>query len=126
MQALDAKNTCTLMRSPEAWTRERLAVLCKGIPLLKIGYKPRIELMNPLIRGLSGVKMSSSIESSKIDLLNNEETVKSKLNKADCVAGDPENGVMALLQYTIFVIKEDRKETFVVGNTLRLFRNLVV
>lgn len=93
--------------------------------LPKIGYKPRIELMNPLIRGLVGVKMSSSIESSKIDLLNNEETVKSKLNKADCVAGDPENGVMALLQYMIFVIKEDRKETFVVERPEKYGGNLV-
>ena len=69
--------------------------------------------------------MSSSIESSKIDLLNNEETVKSKLNKADCVAGDPENGVMALLQYMIFVIKEDRKETFVVERPEKYGGNLV-
>ena len=92
--------------------------------LPKIGYKPRIELLNPLIRGLVGVKMSSSIESSKIDTLNDEETVKNKLNKADCVAGDPENGVMALLQYLIFVIKEDRKETFIVERPEKYGGNL--
>jgi tyrosyl-tRNA synthetase len=82
--------------------------------LPKMGYKARIELINPLIRGLVGEKMSSSVENTKIDLLNNEETVKKKLNKADCVAGDPNNGVMALLKYFIFVLKEDHTEKFVI------------
>ncbi len=80
--------------------------------LPKIGYKSRIELINPLIRGLVGEKMSSSIESSKIDLLDDEETVKKRINKADCVEGDPNNGVMALLRYLIFVLKNDKKEKF--------------
>src|SRR3989344_8616730 len=44
--------------------------------LPKIKYRARIELMNPIIRGLVGEKMSSSIESSKIDLLDDEEAVK--------------------------------------------------
>ena len=43
--------------------------------LPKIGYSPRIELINPMIRGLVGEKMSSSIESTKIDLLETEERV---------------------------------------------------
>lgn len=75
--------------------------------LPKIGYKPRIELMNPMIRGLVGEKMSSSIEGTKIDLLDNEEMIKKRINKADCVAGDLNNGIMALLQYLIFGIKND-------------------
>ena len=33
----------------------------------KIGYKSRIEIMNPMIRGLVGEKMSSSVENTKID-----------------------------------------------------------
>jgi tyrosyl-tRNA synthetase len=82
--------------------------------LPKIGYKERIELINPLIRGLVGEKMSSSIEASKIDLTDNEESVKRKINSADCVAGDTNNGIMALLQYLIFIIKEDRKEKLVI------------
>jgi len=80
--------------------------------LPKIGYKPRIELINPIIRGLVGEKMSSSIASSKVDTLENEEEVKKKINKADCIEGDPNNGLMALLRYLIFVIKIDKKETF--------------
>ncbi len=82
--------------------------------LPKIGYKPKIELINPLIRGLVGEKMSSSIESSKIDLLDNEQTVINKINKAECVEGDPNNGIMALLRYLIFIIKLEKKQIFTV------------
>jgi tyrosyl-tRNA synthetase len=82
--------------------------------LPKIGYKPRIELLNPLIRGLVGEKMSSSIESSKIDLLDDEETVKRKINNAECVEGDPNNGIMALMKYFIFIIKKDSNKKILI------------
>ena len=93
--------------------------------LPKIGYKPRIELLNPLIRGLVGEKMSSSVESSKIDLLDDEAKVKSKINNAECVAGDANNGIMALLQYMIFVMKADKGEKFVVERPEKYGGNLV-
>jgi tyrosyl-tRNA synthetase len=80
--------------------------------LPKIGYNARIELINPIIRGLIGEKMSSSIKASKIDLMDDEEEVKSKINKAECTSGDPNNGLMALLKYFIFIIKEDKKEKY--------------
>jgi len=82
--------------------------------LPKIGYDPKIELMNPMIRGLVGKQMSSSVEATKIDLLNDEKTVKTKINNAEMVAGDVDNGVMALLKYFIFVLKQDKKEKFVI------------
>jgi len=82
--------------------------------LPKIGYNPRIDLINPLIRGLVGEKMSSSIEATKIDLLDDEETVKKKINKAECVEGDPNNGIMAMLKYLIFILKKDRNEKFLI------------
>jgi len=53
--------------------------------LPKIGYKPRIELMNPMIRGLVGEKMSSSVRNTKIDLMDDEKIVESLLNKADFI-----------------------------------------
>jgi len=93
--------------------------------LPKLGYKARIELINPIIRGLIGEKMSSSIESSKIDLLDNEETVKRKINNAECVAGDPNNGIMALLRYFIFIIKKDKNKRFVVDRDKKYGGNLV-
>jgi tyrosyl-tRNA synthetase len=82
--------------------------------LPKIGYERRIELLTPIIRGLVGEKMSSSVDSSKIDLMDDEKIVSKKMNKADCIAGDSNNGVMALLEYFIFRIKEDKGEKFII------------
>lgn len=82
--------------------------------LPKIGYKSRIELMTPMIRGLVGRQMSSSIEATKIDLLDSEEKVKKKINSAEFSEGNSDNGVMALLKYFIFVLKEDKGEEFIV------------
>ncbi|MAG20274.1 tyrosine--tRNA ligase [archaeon] len=82
--------------------------------LEKLGYKRRVEVMLPILPGLIGEKMSSSDEKSKIDLLDKEEEVKKKINGADCVSGDSNNGVMAFLKYVIMTIKEDRKEKFVI------------
>ncbi len=92
--------------------------------LPKIGYKPRIEIMNPMVPGLIGKKMSASDEKSKIDLIDDEKTVKQKLNAADCVAGNPDNGVMAFLKYVIFTIKEDNKEKFVIERPDKFGGNL--
>ncbi len=82
--------------------------------LPKIGYKPRIEFMTPLIQGLIGKKMSASDEKSKIDLLDDEKTIGKKLKNAECVAGNPDNGIMAFLKYVIMVVKQDKKEKFMV------------
>ena len=92
--------------------------------LPKIGYKARIELLNPLIRGLIGEKMSSSIKASKIDLMDDAETVSKKINKADCITGDPNNGIMALLKYFILVIKKDNGENFIIERPEKYGGNL--
>ncbi len=78
----------------------------------KIGYKPRIEMMTPILRGLVGKKMSASDPNTKIDFLDDEETVKKKINKADCLEGDLDNGVMEFIKYIMMVIKGDNKEKF--------------
>ena len=80
----------------------------------KLKYKPRIEIMTPLISGLVGKKMSASDAGSKIDLLDDEKIVQRKVKGADCVAGNPDNGVMAFLKYVIMVLKQDKCEKFVV------------
>ena len=80
----------------------------------QIGYKLRVEVMHPLIPGLIGKKMSASDPKSVIDLLDDEKTVKSKLKNAECVAGDPNNGIMAFLEYVIMTIKIDKREKFVI------------
>jgi tyrosyl-tRNA synthetase len=95
-------------------TDQRKIMVLAREQLPKIGYNPRVEIMNPLIPGLVGKKMSSSEERTKIDLLDDEETIKKKVNSADCVEGNPDNGVMAFLKYVIMTIKHDKKEKFVV------------
>ena len=92
--------------------------------LPKMGYKPRIELLNPLIRGLVGEKMSSSIKASKVDLMDDPEIVKRKINKADCITGDPNNGIMALLKYFIMILKEDKKEKLIIERPEKYGGNL--
>ena len=92
--------------------------------LPKVGYEPRIELINPLIRGLVGEKMSSSIKATKIDLMEDPKTVIKKINKADCITGDPDNGIMALLEYFLFILKEDKKEKFIIERPEKYGGNL--
>jgi tyrosyl-tRNA synthetase len=92
--------------------------------LPKIGYNPRVELMNPMVPGLIGKKMSASDEKSKIDLLDDEKTVKQKLNDADCVSGDSNNGVMAFCKYVLMVVKEDKKEKFIIQRPEKFGGNL--
>jgi len=48
-----------------------------------MGYKPRVEIMGPMIPGLIGKKMSSSEEKSKVDLLDNEKIVKEDKNSTN-------------------------------------------
>ena len=45
----------------------------KYLPIL--GFKKRAHLMNPMVGGLSGAKMSSSDPDSKIDLIDDAESV---------------------------------------------------
>jgi len=78
----------------------------------KIGYKPRIEMMTPILRGLVGKKMSASDPNTKIDFLDEPETVKKKINKAECLEGDLDNGVIEFMKYIIMVIKKDNKKKF--------------
>ncbi|KAF7274204.1 hypothetical protein GWI33_013124 [Rhynchophorus ferrugineus] len=71
--------------------------------LPQLGYAKRAHLMNPMVPGLTGAKMSSSEEDSKIDLLDSPANVKKKLKKAFCEPGNIENnGVLSFVKYVIF------------------------
>lgn len=71
--------------------------------LPQLGYAKRIHLMNPMVPGLAGGKMSSSEEDSKIDLLDTPAAVKKKLKKAFCEPGNvTENGVLAFVKHVLF------------------------
>lgn len=47
--------------------------------LPRLGYRKRIHLMNPMVPGLQGTKMSSSEPASKIDLLDSAKAVEKKV-----------------------------------------------
>lgn len=77
--------------------------------LPKIGYKSRVELMNYILPGLIGKKMSSSVLNSKIDMMDDEKSVIKKLNNAACVEGDIDNGLLPFVKYVLFVLNENKE-----------------
>jgi len=73
--------------------------------LPSLGYAKRAHLMNPMVPGLTGAKMSSSEEDSKIDLLDSAAAVKKKLKKAFCEPGNiTDNGVLSFCKYVVFPV----------------------
>ncbi|MFT4312428.1 MAG: tyrosine--tRNA ligase [Candidatus Woesearchaeota archaeon] len=71
--------------------------------LPKIGYNKRIHLMNPLIPGLGASgKMSSSQPNSKIDFDDSDAIIQKKIQKAHCVDGDVQNGLLPICKYILF------------------------
>ncbi|XP_059061231.1 tyrosine--tRNA ligase, cytoplasmic [Achroia grisella] len=80
--------------------------------LPSLGYAKRSHLMNPMVPGLTGGKMSASEEDSKIDLLDNPANVKKKLKKAFCEPGNIiDNGVLSFSKHVIFPLLK-LSETF--------------
>ncbi|KAI5305564.1 hypothetical protein KEM55_008935, partial [Ascosphaera atra] len=87
--------------------------------LHKLGYKERAHLMNPMVPGLAGGKMSSSDPDSKIDLLDGADAVKRKLKKAYAMPKEVEgNGIISFVEYVLLPISAlsdpDGKGKFVV------------
>lgn len=89
----------------------------KYMPIL--GYKKAIHLMNPMVPGLSGSKMSSSEEDSKIDLLEEEKVILSKIKKAHCAEGEVEgNGILAFLKNILFPVLALKERNGVFGDVV--------
>lgn len=80
--------------------------------LPKLGYSKRSHLMNPMVPGLTGGKMSSSEVDSKIDLLDSEESVTNKLMRAECSKSNLDNGILAFIKTVIFPILKLRGNVF--------------
>lgn len=79
--------------------------------LPRLGYAKRAHLMNAMVPGLSGGKMSSSEPKSKIDFLDSAADIKSKLKAALCTPGVVEgNGVLAFLKNVLIPVQELREE----------------
>ena len=73
------------------------------------------------VPGLTGAKMSSSEEESKIDLLDAAASVKKKMKKAVCEPGNiKDNGVLAFLKYVIFPLLKPGESKFFIKAKKRL------
>ncbi|GLB43008.1 putative tyrosyl-trna synthetase [Lyophyllum shimeji] len=77
--------------------------------LPRLGYRKRAHLMNAMVPGLAGGKMSSSDPNSKIDFLDSPEAVRKKIKLAFCEEGNAEeNGVLSFVEAVLIPISELR------------------
>lgn len=81
--------------------QRKIFTLAKDV-LPKIGYKERAHLMNPMVPGLAGGKMSASDPDSKIDVLEDPVSVGKKIKKAYAAQQEVDgNGVLSFVQYVL-------------------------
>lgn len=91
--------------------------------LAKLGYtKKRAHMMNPMLPGLRGKKMSASDPDSKIDLLDTPEVVRQKISAAAC---DPrmvveDNPILALLRIVLIPISKLRSTARPAGSSIAI------
>ncbi|TDL20411.1 tyrosine tRNA ligase [Rickenella mellea] len=79
--------------------------------LPRLGYAKRAHLMNEMVPGLTGGKMSSSDAGSKIDILDPPEVVRKKINSAFCEEGNTsENGILSFVKAVLMPISQLRLE----------------
>ena len=103
MQALDEEHLDVDAQFGGVDQRKIFALAAEVLP--KIGYKVRAHLMNPMVPGLAGGKMSSSDPDSKIDVLDPPEIVTKKLRKAHAVPKEVEgNGVISFVEYVLLPV----------------------
>ncbi|KAF5390146.1 hypothetical protein D9757_003761 [Collybiopsis confluens] len=75
--------------------------------LPRLGYRKRSHLMNTMVPGLMGGKMSSSDPNSKIDFLDSPEAVKRKVKASFCEPGNVEdNGLLSFAEAVLFPISQ--------------------
>ncbi|CAO3625526.1 unnamed protein product [Cunninghamella echinulata] len=104
MQALDEEYLGVDVQFGGVDQRKIFVMAEKYLPLL--GYEKRAHLMNPMVPGLTGSKMSSSDPDSKIDFLDSPAAVKKKIKKAFCEEGNIEdNGILSFLKAVYFPLK---------------------
>ena len=117
--------------------QRKIFALAKDV-LPKLGYKERAHLMNPMVPGLQGGKMSSSDPDSKIDVLDDADAVKRKLKKAFAPPKVvEENGVLSFVEYVLlpaghliygeskFVVKRRDAEPLVYTNIKKMQEDYV-
>lgn len=100
MQALDEEYLNVDIQFGGLDQRKIFTYAMKYLP--KLGYKKRIHLMNFMIPGINGDKMSASDLNSKIDFLDEKKAIASKISKCFCEAGNVQGGLFPLLKHIIF------------------------
>lgn len=81
--------------------QRKIFALAKDV-LPRIGFKERAHLMNPMVPGLQGGKMSASDPDSKIDLLDTPEVVRKKLKKAVAAPKVVDgNGILSFVEFVL-------------------------
>src|SRR6266571_9004705 len=79
--------------------------------LPRLGYAKRAHLMNAMVPGLAGGKMSASDPNSKIDILDPEDVIRRKLKSAFCEEGNIEgNGVLSFVEAVLIPMSQLRLE----------------
>ncbi|CAK5263335.1 unnamed protein product [Mycena citricolor] len=87
--------------------------------LPRLGYKKRAHLMNTMVPGLAGGKMSASNPNSKIDFLDTAEAVRKKIKLAFCEEGNvAENGILSFVEAVIIPISLLRIENKLRGGSI--------
>ncbi|KAH0542927.1 hypothetical protein FGG08_002696 [Glutinoglossum americanum] len=116
MQSLDEEHLGVDAQFGGVDQRKIFALAAEQLP--KLGYKERAHLMNPMVPGLAGGKMSASDPDSKIDILDTPEIVKKKLRKAFAVPKEVEgNGIISFVEFVLLPIsalKNSGRGNFVV------------
>jgi len=92
--------------------------------LPKLGYRQRIHFMNPMLPGLTGDKMSSSVEESKIDLLDDPEGIQNKVKKAFCTDSIENNAILMFTKAVLFPYFKRTGKTFMVTRPEKFGGNL--
>lgn len=101
MQALDEEFLDVDAQFGGVDQRKIFALAKDALP--RIGYRERAHLMNPMVPGLHGGKMSASDKDSKIDLLDSESEIRKKLKKSVCAPKVVEgNGIVGFAEYVLF------------------------
>ncbi|KAH8826789.1 tyrosine--tRNA ligase, cytoplasmic [Flagelloscypha sp. PMI_526] len=107
MQALDEQYLGVDFQFGGVDQRKIFTFAEKYLPAL--GYKKRAHLMNTMVPGLQGAKMSSSDPNSKIDFLDAPEVVKKKIKLAFCEEGNvTENGLLSFVEAVVIPISQLR------------------
>ena len=103
MQALDEQYLGVDAQFGGVDQRKIFALAQEVLP--KVGYKERCHLMNTMVPGLAGGKMSASDPDSKIDILDAPEVVQKKLKKAYAATKEVEgNGIVSFVEYVLLPI----------------------